>query len=542
MRKKNIAWNNSLPLLDVHNLSVAFKTQKGPDFTAVHGTTFSIFEKQTVALVGESGSGKTVTGYSILGLLPYPTAYHPSGSVAFQDVELLNRDQDFLRTIRGAQIGMIFQEPLTALNPLHTIEEQIMELLKIHKVVAPAKMRNRVEELMDLVGFSDGIKRLDSYPHQLSGGQRQRVMIAMALACNPKLLIADEPTTALDVTIQEGIINLLNDLKRQMDMSILLISHDLSMVKKMADHIIVMKTGDVIEQNKPDIIFEKPVESYTVKLIHADPKGAPQELDDSAETILSVDNLTTKFGKKTILKRNQKPFFTAVDDVSLALKSGETLGIVGESGSGKSTLIYSILKLIPTHAGRIVFCGKDIQKLNKQDMRNIRSQLQIVFQDPFGALNPRMTVEEILIEGLDIHQPELSQIAKHDLVTQILYDVGIDPDMRYRYPHEFSGGQRQRICIGRVLILRPKVLALDEPTSALDRSIQSEIVNLLRDLQKKYKLSYLFISHDLKVVKAMSHTIMVMRHGKIVEHGTCDDIINNPQTDYAKQLIRAAFG
>jgi microcin C transport system ATP-binding protein len=533
-------WNDTLPLLDVNNLMVRF--QNGQNDTAVvacENITFSVFSGQTVAIVGESGSGKTVTAYSILGLLPYPIASHPEGSIRFEGQELLHQSPEFLRAIRGNQIGMIFQEPLTALNPLHTIGQQIAEPLLIHGTTR--KVQERVRELLDLVGFSDGIKRLDHYPHQLSGGQRQRVMIAMALACHPKLLIADEPTTALDVTIQEGIIDLLQDLKRQLNMSILLISHDLSMVKKMADHIVVMNQGKIVEQNNAVDLLKKPQDIYTINLIQADPKGEPAALDPNAKTLLDVKNLSVTFGKKAWLPYFQKPDLVAVDRVNLNLKEGETLGIVGESGSGKSTLLYALLKLLPKKTGDINLLGHDISNYTLKQMRSLRSQIQIVFQDPFGALNPRLSIHEIISEGLDLHHPEFSSTQKDQIIDEILLDVGMDPLVKYRYPHEFSGGQRQRIAIGRALVLKPKILALDEPTSALDRSIQRDVIDLLRRLQEKYKLSYLFVSHDLKVIKAMSHRVMVMKQGEVVEEGDVAMIMSSPKAAYTKKLISAAF-
>ncbi len=527
-----------MTLLKIENLSVGFKSD-GKSTGVVKNLSLKLEQGQTLALVGESGSGKSVTAFSILGLLPYPMAHHESGSIMFEGVELLNKGENFLRQYRGAEIGMIFQEPMTALNPLHTIEKQIAEPLIVHKGMTSAQAHNRVLELLTLVGFADGARRLNAYPHQLSGGQRQRVMIAMALACEPKLLIADEPTTALDVTIQAGIIQLLKDLQKKFNMGLLLISHDLGMVGKIADHVAVMQNGEIVEQGKMHDILTKPQHPYTQKLIAAEPSGAPAPLIDHTRNLLSVEELTVTFKEKPLWFWQKPKTIEAVKGVSIHLKHRETLGIVGESGSGKSTLIYAILRLQPC-TGRIVFMGHHLDEMKQRELRKIRPQMQVIFQDPFSSLNPRFSVGQIVAEGLQIHST-LSQKEIDAAVAALLEEVGLPAEGRFRYPHEFSGGQRQRISIARALILKPKLLVLDEPTSALDRSIQAEMIDLLRNLQEKHDLSYLFISHDLKVVKAMSHRIMVMKDGEIIEAGDTATITSNPQSDYAKALMKAAF-
>jgi microcin C transport system ATP-binding protein len=528
-----------MTLLTVQNLKVGFKPNRGVSIPVVQGVSFQMNQGETLALVGESGSGKTVTAFSILGLLPYPMAFHETGSIAFEGTELLNRGEKFLRKYRGSEIGMIFQEPMTALNPLHTLERQIAEPLLIHKNLTRDQARHRVLELLNLVGFPEGAQRLKAYPHQLSGGQRQRVMIAMALACHPKLLIADEPTTALDVTIQAGIIQLLKDLQKRFNMGLLLISHDLTLVGKIADRVAVMQNGEIVEQGETQKILRQPQHPYTQKLISAEPSGSPVPLPDQPKDILRVENLRVSFPEKPLWFWQKTKHVEAVKGVSLQLRQRETLGIVGESGSGKSTLVYAILRLQPC-TGRIVFLGKSLEVLSQKQLRSLRPQMQIIFQDPFSSLNPRFSIGQTIAEGLQVHS-NLSQGAIDEAVAALLLEVGLSPESRFRYPHEFSGGQRQRIAIARALILKPKLLVLDEPTSALDRSIQSEIIGLLRRLQEKQGLSYLFISHDLKVVKAMSHRIIVMKKGEIVEVGNTDVITTTPQSDYAKALMKAAF-
>lgn len=527
-------------LLEINNLSVRFSRLSHPDFDAVRGVSFKINQGETLAIVGESGSGKSVTAHSILGLLPYPAATHPSGSILFEGQELLNKGENFLRKYRGNDIGIIFQEPMTALNPLHSIEKQIQEVLFVHRHMSKEAARRRVIELLDLVGFKDGANRLNALPHQLSGGQRQRVMIAMALACEPKLLIADEPTTALDVTIQAGIIKLLKQLQQQFNMGLLLISHDLSMVSQIADNIAVMRRGKIVEMGSTPQILTTPTHPYTQALVAAEPSGAPEPLPANSQKILNASDIRVIFGTKKGFFTKSQEIVRAVDGISLDLSEGETVGIVGESGSGKSTLAYSILRLVES-TGTVVFMGQEIQDYTVKQLRPLRARMQIVFQDPFSSLNPRLSVGQIISEGLTVHQKNLGPAEIEAAVIDILKEVGLPEEIRFRYPHEFSGGQRQRISIARALILKPKLLILDEPTSALDRSIQAEVIDLLRSLQKRHKLSYLFISHDLKVVQAMSHRILVMRQGKMVELGSADQIINNPQTEYAKTLKRAAF-
>ena len=509
---------------------------------AVRDVSFEVGKGETVALVGESGSGKSVSALSILGLLPYPLAYHPSGEIYFQGQQLLNQPDAVLRKIRGSHIGMIFQEPMTALNPLHTVEKQIAETLIIHKKLSKSKARKQVLELLDLVGFHDGASRLDAFPHQLSGGQRQRVMIATALACEPDLLIADEPTTALDVTVQAGILQLLKDLQAKLGMGILLISHDLGIVAKMSQRLYVMRHGQVVESGPTEKVLEEPQHEYTQHLIAAEPAGKPAPVVATAPQLIKVDSAKVTFGKRKwwgLSKEYIKPV-KAVDDISFTLKQGETLGIVGESGSGKSTLAMALLRLLEAE-GSYVYQQHALHDYNAKQMRPLRQELQIIFQDPFASLNPRLTVGQIIEEGLRVHQPNLKDTELDKLVVAILAKVELEAGMRHRYPHEFSGGQRQRISIARALILQPKVLVLDEPTSALDRSIQAEIIELLRGLQKQDKLAYIFISHDLKVVQAMSHNVMVMQHGKIVEMGSTQAIFDNPQTEYTKTLMQAAF-
>lgn len=528
-----------MTLLQINNLSVQFRRSHLAPFDAVKNISFAINQGETLALVGESGSGKSVTAHSILGLLPYPAASHPSGSILFEGKELLGKGEDYLKEFRGNQIGMIFQEPMTALNPLHSIEKQISEVLFVHKNLSKKAAKERVLELLDLVGFKDGSNRLEALPHQLSGGQRQRVMIAMALACDPKLLIADEPTTALDVTIQAGIIKLLKQLQKQFNTGLLLISHDLSMVSQIADNIAVMRQGEIVEMGTTHQILTAPTHPYSQALVAAEPSGHPTPLASNPEKILQISNIEVTFDAKSSWFGKKKEGFKAVNDISIELHQGETLGVVGESGSGKSTLAYALLKLLKS-SGSIIFMGKDIAPLSMKELRPYRSKMQIVFQDPFSSLNPRLSIAQIIAEGLEVHQ-KLNQQELEAAVIQSLEEVGLSADVRFRYPHEFSGGQRQRISIARALVLKPKLLVLDEPTSALDRSIQAEVIDLLRNLQQKHQLSYLFISHDLKVVRAMSHRIMVMKQGKIVEIGDAEQVITNPQTEYAKTLKKAAF-
>ncbi len=523
-------------LLDVSNLAVRF----GP-VDAVRGVSFHMQRGETLALVGESGSGKSVTAMSILQLLPYPRASHPAGSILFDGQEMVGADERTLRKIRGNRISMIFQEPMTSLNPLHNVEKQIGEVLLLHKGLRGAKARERIIELLDLVGIPEPKSRLRSLPHELSGGQRQRVMIAMALANDPELLIADEPTTALDVTIQAQILQLLRDLQERLGMALLLITHDLQIVKKMADQVCVMKDGEIVEFGDNNRLFDEPRHPYTRRLLDAVPSGRARPLPDTAKQILQTGDIRVRFpiGKKGILGKPEY-YLDAVDGVSVSVRQGETLGIVGESGSGKTTLAMAILRLLSSQ-GDITFDGQDVRARDSMQMRALRRDMQVVFQDPFGSLSPRMSVAQIVGEGLEIHQPELSREDREERIAQALLDVDLPESAMHRYPHEFSGGQRQRISIARALVLKPRFMVLDEPTSALDMSVQAQIVELLRDLQDRYNMAYLFISHDLKVVRALSHRVMVMKGGKLVESGTADDIFDHPQNAYTKELLAAAL-
>ncbi|MCC5955890.1 MAG: ABC transporter ATP-binding protein [Natronohydrobacter sp.] len=523
-------------ILDVKNLSVTFH-QEGREVHAVRGVSFHVDKGETVALVGESGSGKSVSALSTVGLLP--DSAQVDGSVTFKDDQLVGASDRMLRQVRGNDISFIFQEPMTSLNPLHTIEKQITESLSLHQGLGGAKARMRVLELLEKVGIRDAESRMGAYPHQLSGGQRQRVMIAMALANGPELLVADEPTTALDVTIQAQILELLVDLKRAEGMSLLFITHDLNIVRRFADRVCVMKDGEIVEQGPTAEIFAMPEHPYTQKLLAAESTGQPAPVPASATEILRTDKLRIWFPIQRGFLRRTVGHVKAVNEATLSLRAGETLGIVGESGSGKTTLALAILRLISSQ-GPIWFDGADIQGRKSTDLRGLRRHLQIVFQDPFGSLSPRMTVEQIIAEGLGVHGVPTGKSGR-DLVAEIMAEVGLDPATMERYPHEFSGGQRQRIAIARAMILRPKLVVLDEPTSALDMTVQVQIVELLRTLQRKYGLAYLFISHDLRVVRALSHKVIVMRQGDVVEAGPINQVFDTPQSDYTRQLLAAAF-
>lgn len=528
------------PLLDITSLSTQFH---GEDeiIDAVAGITFQIMEGQTVALVGESGSGKSVSALSILQLLPYPLAQHPQGSsVKYRGQELIGADDATMREIRGNKISIIFQEPMTSLNPLHTIEKQINEVLLVHKGFSKIEARKRTLDLLKLVQIKDPLGRLNAYPHELSGGQRQRVMIAMALANEPDLLIADEPTTALDVTIQAQILELLKELQEKLGMSILLITHDLGIVRKMADRVCVMTKGQIVEKGPTKEVYENPQHPYTQALLAAEPKGNPLEADANAPEIMSCDNLKVHFPIKRGVLRRTLDHIKAVDGISLSIKQGHTLGIVGESGSGKTTLGLALLRLISSK-GNIKFEAKTINGISGRKLRPLRQEMQIVFQDPYGSLSPRLSIGEIIEEGLKVHALGGNAKAREVLIIEALREVGLDPDNRHRYPHEFSGGQRQRIAIARVMVLKPKFLILDEPTSALDMSVQAQIVDLLRSLQRKHNLTYLFISHDLKVVRTLADDVIVMRNGEAVEIGTAKQIFEEPQSPYTQALIKAAF-
>ena len=525
-------------LLQIHDLSVTFGAGDSA-VRAVRGVSFDIHRGETLALVGESGSGKSVTALSILQLLPYPMARHPTGSIRFQGRELVGAPARELLAVRGNRVSMIFQEPMTSLNPLHTIERQVNEVLILHKGLSQGAARQRTLELLDQVGIPEAAKRLDAYPHQLSGGQRQRVMIAMALANEPDLLIADEPTTALDVTIQAQILKLLKALQARYGMALLFITHDLGIVRKMADRVCVMTQGRIVEQGPVAQVFDDPQHSYTQHLLSAEPKGRPAVADPAAPEILRLDDVKVHFPIKRGLLRRTIGYVKAVDGVSITLRQGHTIGLVGESGSGKTTLGLALLRLEKSEGG-IRFDGQDLQKLGSRELRALRRQMQIVFQDPFSSLSPRMSVGEIVGEGLEVHR--IGTAAERSrAIDQALGEVGLEVAARERYPHEFSGGQRQRIAIARALVLKPRFIVLDEPTSALDMSVQAQIVDLLRDLQTRHGLAYLFISHDLKVVRALADEVVVLRHGKVVERGTAKQVFEAPQTPYTQALIAAAF-
>lgn len=527
------------PLLSVRDLSVAFHQGKETS-RAVDGVSFDIMPGEVVALVGESGSGKSVTANSILRLLPYPAASHPSGEILFGGHDLLEISDQMLRQVRGNDITMIFQEPMTSLNPLHTIEKQIGEILDLHQGMTGQAAKARILELLNQVGIREPEKRLQAYPHQLSGGQRQRVMIAMALANRPKLLVADEPTTALDVTVQAQILELLSRLKGEHGMSMLFITHDLGIVRKFADRVCVMTGGRIVETGNVEDVFTHPQHEYTRHLLASEPRGEPPVADPTKPIVMEGQDVRVWFPIKAGLMRRVVDHVKAVDGVSLSLRAGETLGVVGESGSGKTTLGLALARLISSE-GRIAFIGNDIGNYSFKQMRPLRDRLQVVFQDPYGSLSPRMSVGEIIAEGLKVHEPSLSPDERDERVRWALTEVGLDPDTRWRYPHEFSGGQRQRIAIARAMVLKPRFVMLDEPTSALDMTVQAQVVDLLRDLQKKHELAYLFISHDLKVVKALANHVIVMRGGKVVEEGPSEQIFQAPQQDYTKALMAAAF-
>ena len=528
-----------MSLLSVKDLRVNFRVPGG-EVEAVKGISFDIEKGETLALVGESGSGKSVSALSVLQLLSYPTASHPSGSIAFKGTEMVGADAKTLFEVRGDKVSMIFQEPLTSLNPLHNIERQIGETLELHKGLRGPAIRERVWELLELVGLGDMSDRLSAYPHELSGGQRQRVMIAMALANEPDLLIADEPTTALDVTIQVQILELLQTLQEKLGMAILIITHDLGIVEKFAQRVCVMTDGEIVEAGPTAQIFADPQHDYTRHLLGSAPSGRAPAQEADAPVILSTDDLKVHFPIKGGFFGRTLDHVKAVDGITLQVREGETLGVVGESGSGKSTLGMAILRLISS-AGGIEYDGEQLSTIGFKDMRPLRRHMQIVFQDPFGSLSPRLSVGQIVGEGLLIHEPDLTASDRDARIVEALKEVGLDPEARHRYPHEFSGGQRQRISIARAMVLNPRFVVLDEPTSALDVSVQAQIVELLRDLQVKHNLAYLFISHDLRVVRALSHHVAVMKNGKVVEVGNSDQIFDAPQTDYTKALMAAAF-
>jgi microcin C transport system ATP-binding protein len=527
------------PLVEVRDLSVRFAA--GPtSVDAVNRVSFRIAKGEIVALVGESGSGKTVSALSIMRLLNYPSASHPSGEIIFSGKDLLKAPGNVMREIRGEKISIIFQEPMTSLNPLHTIHKQVGEIMRLHHGLDETATRARVIELLGKVGLDNPERRLNAYPHQLSGGQRQRVMIAMALANEPDLLIADEPTTALDVTIQAQILELLKSLQHELGMAMLLITHDLGVVRRMADRVYVMSKGRVVEEGRTSDIFERPQHHYTRHLLSAEPKGKPPQPSPSAPTVLETEDLRVWFPIKRGLLRRTVDHVKAVDGLSLKLRAGETVGVVGESGSGKTTLGLALLRLISSQ-GPIAYVGKRIDGLDSRQMRPLRKEMQVVFQDPYGSLSPRLSVGQIIEEGLTIQSPGMGYDERRSRVGAALKEVGLDPDAQDRYAHEFSGGQRQRIAIARAMVLEPKFVLLDEPTSALDMSVQAQIVDLLRDLQRRHGLAYLFISHDLKVVRALCNYVVVLKSGKVVEEGLSDEIFSNPKAPYTKALLAAAF-
>jgi microcin C transport system ATP-binding protein len=530
---------NKGSLLEVKDLSVAF-TQGGNITMAVDHVSFTINEGETLALVGESGSGKSVSALSVMKLLPYPSASHPSGEIHFKGQELLHASENTLRKVRGNDITMIFQEPMTSLNPLHTVAQQIGEVLEIHQGMSGAARRKRIIELLAKVGIRNPETRLQDFPHQLSGGQRQRVMIAMALANNPDLLIADEPTTALDVTVQAQVLKLLKDLQAETKMALLLITHDLGIVRHMADKVCVMQQGKIVEAGETEKIFSNPQHAYTKMLLAAEPKGKPPRKDESAPVVVKADRLKVWFPIKRGFFRRVTGYIKAVDGVDVTVRAGQTLGIVGESGSGKTTLGLSILRLIASE-GPIAYAGTRIDGFNARAMRPLRKEMQIVFQDPYGSLSPRLSIRQIVEEGLIVQGKALTTEQRRERVAKALSEVGLDPSTMERYPHEFSGGQRQRVAIARALALEPRFIVLDEPTSALDMSVQAQIVDLLRKIQEKHDLAYLFISHDLRVVRALANEVIVMRDGLAVEQGATAEIFDAPKTDYTKALIAAAL-
>ncbi|MCH8291640.1 ABC transporter ATP-binding protein [Candidatus Poribacteria bacterium] len=525
-------------LLEVKDLSVDFSAESST-VHAAKNVSFSINRGETMALVGESGSGKSVSALSILQLLPYPTASHPSGSILLEGQELMSAPLSILREIRGNKISMIFQEPMTSLNPLHSIEKQVSETLIVHKGMSKKAARHRTLELLRLVSLGEVEERLTAFPHELSGGQRQRVMIAMALANEPDLLIADEPTTALDVTIQAQILKLLKNLQREFEMAMLFITHDLAVVQKVADHVHVMKDGEIVETGSTAEIFNSPSHPYTRHLLDSEPRGVAPTNPDS-EPIVRADNLRVWFPIKKGILRRTVDYVKAVDGITVTVKSGQTVGVVGESGSGKTTLGLALLRLISSE-GPIFFKDMMIQGMKSRILRSLRREMQMIFQDPFGSLSPRMSIGQIIEEGLKVHKIGETPEEREVLVIEAIKEVDLDPESRNRYPHEFSGGQRQRVAIARAIVLKPEFIVLDEPTSSLDVSVQAQIIELLRKLQREHGMAYLFISHDLKVVRAMANDVIVMQHGKVVEQGSADEIFEAPREDYTKELMAAAF-
>jgi len=528
-----------MSIIRVRDLSVSFR-MVDKEVVAVKHVSFDIEKGETFALVGESGAGKSVTALSIMRLLPPDKAFFPSGEIYFHDHELMGASDEVVQEIRGNSISMIFQEPMTSLNPLHTIEKQVGETLVLHKNLTTGEARDKTVELLKLVQLQEAESRLNAYPHQLSGGQRQRVMIAMALANNPELLIADEPTTALDVTIQAEILNLLKHLQSRFHMSLLLITHDLEVVRKMSDRVGVMKAGEIVEVGKMREVFQNPRHNYTQYLLSSRLKEKPEAPAGESDEIIRSKNLSVAFPIYKGIFRKQRGEIKAVNDISITIRGGQTVGLVGESGSGKTTFGLAVLRLISS-SGSIRYMRKEIQDLKSKDIRPLRNGMQIIFQDPFASLNPRLTVYQIIEEGLRVHRIVENRTNRKELIARVMTEVGLKADFMNRYPHEFSGGERQRICIARALILKPRFLVLDEPTSSLDMSVQTQILTLLADLQKKHNLAYLFISHDLRVIRALSHEIVVIRQGDVVEYGPAERIFTAPQHPYTKALIKAAI-
>ena len=526
-------------LVSIKNLSVGFQSQNIKS-NVVKSISFEIPKGKTVALVGESGSGKTVTALSILKLLPYPSAFHDSGEIIYNNIDLLKSKQNEIQKIRGKNIGAIFQEPMTSLNPLHTIEKQVNEILMVHSAISYSEASKKTKRLLNQVGLENISKRIKAYPYELSGGQRQRVMIAMSIANNPDLLLADEPTTALDVTVQSQILDLIKSLQQKMNMSILFISHDLAVVKKIADYVCIMKGGEIVEKNTKKNIFSKPQHPYTKILISSQAKKKSTATNQN-DLILKANRLKVWYPIKKGFLRRTVDYVKAVDSINFKLRIKQTLGIVGESGSGKTSLVLAMLKLISS-SGEIIFKQQNINNINNNHMKKLRKEMQIVFQDPFSSLSPRMTIEQIISEGLDIHEKKLSYDEKQNRIKKITEEVGLNyEDVHKRFPHEFSGGQRQRIAIARALVLKPKLLILDEPTSSLDVSIQNQILDLLNQLQDNYNLSFIFISHDMKVIKTMADYIIVLKDGKIVEEGEKELLFNSPKEKYTKKLLQSVI-
>jgi len=528
------------PLLSVKDLSVAFRSAPQAQGVVVDRVSFDVGAGESVAIVGESGSGKSLTALSIIRLLPYPEAYHPSGEIIFKGIDVGRASGEELRSLRNRKIGFVFQDPLTSLNPLHTVGDQIKEVLTLHQQMTKVQAFKETLNLLHIVQLQDPEKQINAYPFQLSGGERQRVMIAIAIANKPDLLIADEPTTALDVTIQAQILSILKDLQQKFGMSLLMISHDLTVVKKVADRVLVMHRGKIVESGTAQKIFKSPKDPYTQKLLNAVPKGIMSDQDKKRPLLLKARDVSVSFPRPRVSFFKKGPDFQAVKKVSFEVGVGETLGLVGESGSGKSTLAFAVVRLYK-FLGDITFQEHSLQALGQREIRPLRKDLQLVFQDPYSSLNPKMTVEQIVQEGLRSYRRDLTLQEVTEKIVQALADVQLSEDFLKRYPHELSGGQRQRVAIARALILKPKLIVLDEPTSSLDLSIQTHILSILKDLQKKYQTSYLFISHDLRVIKSISHRVIVMKRGKIIEQGTAKEIFSKPQTTYTKELIKAAF-